>query len=213
VWKASKIEESEIGDVRNPRLYGQIMRWRNKTAEEKGLPHYMILHLKTIVTLSNYAPSTLKEMKRVKGIGKATIENYGDELMEIILESGAINTLKEEEIKLKSKTTEKTKTKEKKKPTAEISFELFKSGKSVEEIAGIRGFTVRTIESHLADMVFQGKIDIHKLVEKEKFSRMEEYFKNADDDKLSIAKEALGEDFSYSELKYVQMYFRKLSGS
>ncbi|MFW5820682.1 MAG: HRDC domain-containing protein, partial [Bacteroidota bacterium] len=96
---AEKIRESGTGDVRNPELYQELVKWRNRVAEEKLIPHYMVMQLKPLVTLSNYAPTSLKEMKRIKGIGKVKLETYGEELLEIIRASGADNKLKIEEQK------------------------------------------------------------------------------------------------------------------
>ncbi len=207
--KSTKIEESEIGDVRNPNLYGAIMRWRNKMAEEKGLPHYMILHLKTIVTLSNYAPATLKEMKKVKGIGKATIDKYGEELLNIIAESDAVNMLNAEEIKANSKIKKETKARVKPKPSADISFEIYKSGKSIAQIAKERGLAESTIESHLGEKIYEGKLDVLEMIDRQKFQEIKAYFEKAESEKLSDAREYLGEEYSYAELRYVQMFLRR----
>ncbi len=88
------VETTDRTDIRNPGLYRQLINWRNRMASERGIPHYMIVPVKVLVTLSNYAPSTLKEMGRVKGIGKKTLERYGDILLEIIADSGAANLLR-----------------------------------------------------------------------------------------------------------------------
>ena len=94
VRSTEAVETTDRSDIRNPGLYGQLMTWRNRMASERGVPHYMIVPVKVLVTLSNYAPSTLKEMGRVKGIGKKTLERYGDTLLEIIADSGAANQLR-----------------------------------------------------------------------------------------------------------------------
>ena len=207
--KVTRIEQNDAGDVRNQKLYSQIMRWRNKKAEEESLPHYMILHLKTIVTLANYAPSTLKEMSRVKGIGKATLDKYGRELIEIILESGSVNTLKEDEIPSGPALKTRKKNTTEKKNTSDISYEMYKEGKSIEDIASERGYVITTIESHLATKIAEGKLDVKEFVDENKLNRIKEFFLHAESDKLSDAREALGKEFSYKELKFVQMYLRR----
>jgi len=94
VSKPEAVETTDRSDIRNPDLYGQLMKWRNRMASERGIPHYMIVPVKVLVTLSNYAPTTLEELSRVKGIGKKTLERYGDTLLEIIADSGATNLLR-----------------------------------------------------------------------------------------------------------------------
>lgn len=202
---STKIEESEIGDVRNPELYSKLIHWRNRVAKERSIPHYMVMQIKPLVTLSNYAPTSLKEMKRVKGIGKGKLEAYGAELLEIIQSSGADNTLKIEE----QKTLKAKKEKKEKIPTADITFRMYKSGMSIENIAKERGFITGTIESHLADKIKEGILDITDFVEKDKISKMKEYFTRAESNKLTDAREALGEKFSFAELKYMQKYLER----
>lgn len=73
-------------DINNPELYARIRRWRNETASQKGLPVYTILQQKALIGLSNTLPATQKEMLSIPGIGKKVLENYGEELMEMIEE-------------------------------------------------------------------------------------------------------------------------------
>jgi hypothetical protein len=209
--KKDKIKESKPDDIRNPQLYSRLIKWRNRIAEETAKAHYMVLQLKTLVTLANYAPQSLEELKKVKGMGKKKIESYGDELLTIIQESGAGNKLGKTEIEDTSKNTIKKKdtVKKERKPTAQISCEMFKSGMKPQEIARKRNLAVSTIEGHLASKVGEGLIDIAELVEENKISKMEEYFKNADSDSLKDAKEALGDEISYSELHYMRKKLQK----
>ncbi len=202
----SKIKESEIGDIRNPGLYEKLIKWRNRLAEEKAIPHYMIIHLKTIITLSNYAPSDFKELKMIKGLGKKKLEKYGEELIEIIRSSGAENKLEEHELNTIKRSEQKNK--KEKTPTADISYEMYTSGLSIKDIAEARGLVVGTIESHLADKVGEGLLDIHDFIEKEKINKMKVYFMKAESSKLTDAKEVLGDEYTYSELRYMQKYLQ-----
>ena len=62
----------------------------------------------------------------------------------------------------------KKKSSEAKIDTKTVSFDLFKAGKIVAEIAKERNFTIGTIEGHLAYYVGTGDIDINELVLHEK---------------------------------------------
>ncbi len=48
------------------------------------------------------------------------------------------------------------------------AFTLFKSGKTVTDIAATRGLTVATIEGHLSYYIYNGTIDLHAIVKEEK---------------------------------------------
>jgi len=108
-----------------------------------------------------------------------------------------------EDLTIEYKTTKKE-PKEKKIPTAEISYNMFIEGKSVEEIATERMFAKSTIEGHLAQMVKEGKLDANKIVTLEKMLAIEKVLnENPDWEGLKPYKELLGEEFSFGEIKVV----------
>ncbi len=80
----------------------------------------------------------------------------------------------------KKKEKEEKKPKEPKIPTAEISFSLFQSGISVEEIARERGLTTGTIISHLAKYVRAGSLPISRLLPQEKIDAIRKAMNKAD---------------------------------
>ncbi|MEM7367972.1 MAG: helix-turn-helix domain-containing protein [Bacteroidota bacterium] len=88
--------------------------------------------------------------------------------------------------------------------TKEVSFNLYKQGKSMEEIADERGLVVGTIRGHLTHYVELGKIDVHDLMPKERLDKI-----------LSVASDNLGsrdiknqlpDDYSYGEIKLAMAY-------
>ena len=112
----------------------------------------------------------------------------------------------------KGKQTKKEKAiKELKPNTKEVSFILYKQGKMPEEIAQERGLSLTTIEGHLAYYVGLGMIPITQFMTQEKFEKITLVSQNIESEsKLSTIKDALGDDFTYSEIKYAsaaQKYF------
>jgi uncharacterized protein YpbB len=87
--------------------------------------------------------------------------------------------------------------------TQQQSFELFKSGKSVAEIASERGFAVSTIEGHLAKFVSSGELDIERLVDPDRIAAISKFFREHNTKSLSEAHNALGDDYSYGEIRLV----------
>ncbi|MEI6124580.1 MAG: HRDC domain-containing protein [Bacteroidota bacterium] len=67
-------------------LYIKLKEWRDELAEEAHLPAYWILPHKTILELIDKLPATLKELKTIKGIGKAKVNTYGEHILAIINE-------------------------------------------------------------------------------------------------------------------------------
>ena len=105
------------------------------------------------------------------------------------------------------------KTKVAKPDTKELSFALYKEGKTAFEIAKDRGFALTTIEGHLAHYVSLGMIPVSQFVSKEKFDVIIESSKKMEgDNKLTPLKLELGDDFSYSEIRFAlatQKYLNK----
>lgn len=96
---------------------------------------------------------------------------------------------------------DKPKVKLEKGATKEISYNMYKEGKSIEEIAKERGFAVTTIEGHLAHYVAIGKIDAEEFVGAEKIEKIIEVARKIDETGLGPIKHALGDDYSYAEIR------------
>lgn len=200
---ASKIpEEKEYSE--HPMLYNRLREWRNKTAEKRDIPVYFIAPQKVLITLSNQLPRSPKHLKKIKGMGKKKIETYGDQIVEIIQDycdekDIADNFDYENEPEIP------------KKDTKTVSFELFKEGKTIAEIAAIRNFAVSTIEGHLAHFIGIGEIQLSQFIDDDKSKTIITWLNKNPGSNLSLAKEALGDSFSYSELKFVRAYLEYLS--
>ncbi|MEW6088177.1 MAG: HRDC domain-containing protein [bacterium] len=84
---AGKAPDKHISSyTAHPKLYLDLKTWRDNKAGEQNVPHFMILHQKTIVQLANELPSSLRELKKIKGIGNKKTEQFGNELLELIKE-------------------------------------------------------------------------------------------------------------------------------
>ena len=97
----------------------------------------------------------------------------------------------------------KEKATEEKTDTKTFSFNLFKEGKSVAEIAKERNLTVNTIEGHLAWFVGNGEIDINQLVSSQKQILIKEAAKIHGSMSLKTLIDNLPADVSYGEIRMV----------
>ncbi|AXY76747.1 helicase [Paraflavitalea soli] len=96
--------------------------------------------------------------------------------------------------------------KPKKGETKIISLQLFKEGKNIAAIAALRGMAVSTIEGHLVQFIATGEINIEDIVPEHKIVPILEALEAAGGTSSSAAKEKLGEDYSYSEIRAVMQY-------
>ncbi|MFA5816477.1 MAG: helix-turn-helix domain-containing protein [Bacteroidales bacterium] len=90
--------------------------------------------------------------------------------------------------------------------TSEISFDLYREGKSIKEIAAERSLAVSTIEGHLIQYVAKGLIDVFRLVDQEKVAKVLKIAKEIDTMSLGPLKDRLGEEVTYSELRFIMAY-------
>lgn len=94
--KSAQIKEEndrikEENDKGNEELYEALRQWRRTEAERINMPAYFVLSQKALLNISNSEPETMKELAEIKGIGKKTMEKYGETLIDII----ANNVLKQ----------------------------------------------------------------------------------------------------------------------
>lgn len=203
---AQKAVEDTSGTILHPALFKKLKEWRNTKAEETKLPHYMILHQKTLLTLANMMPQTMAAIRKVKGMGKNKSEKYGEELLEII-----ISFCREEKIEVPEEDAVQEKIPKKvKENTNKISYDLYREGKSIAEIAELRELATTTIEGHLAHYVETGDIPISTFVSQDTTELIISHFNGSEDLKLGPVKSALGDKVSWSEIRFVAGHIRCL---
>lgn len=77
-------KEVNYKDILHPKLYEQLIAWRQKKATEKQLPPYSILQQKALIGVVNTLPETTKDLLKILGIGKVIANKYGDELLAMV---------------------------------------------------------------------------------------------------------------------------------
>lgn len=68
----------------HPKLISMLSNWRRSKAEKMGLPAYVVLRQKSLLAIADALPSTPRELLKVDGIGKKTIDQYGQEILKIV---------------------------------------------------------------------------------------------------------------------------------
>lgn len=188
-------------------LYAQLRAWRSRKAEELDTELYAIIPNKPLKLIAQEKPVTLHTLKEIEGMGPKRVKAFGAEILDIVLrfmgenpETADIGEMPEE---LKKKA---------KKPIGEtyrVTKEMFDSGMSVNAIAKERKLAESTIYSHLVRFVEQGVLEASQFVEKEKYNDILEYFESTFDPQIGIAREVLGEEYQYGEIKAVLAELQK----
>ena len=181
----NKTNKSKALDVKNKSLYFELLEMRNQICEPRDLPIYLVAGSQTLAEMADYLPQNEKELLRINGFGPAKVEKYGELFLDIIrkycktqkLESKMDILVTEKRIRkekrAKNEATEKHEPAEKKeKPekgsTYRLTYQMYKEGKSIDEIAAERGLVSSTIASHLMRYVTAGLLNINDFISEEK---------------------------------------------
>jgi superfamily II DNA helicase RecQ len=66
------------------KILDSLKLWRSEKAKEKKLPVYLIATNKELFSIAKFKPIKKEELLDIKGFGKYKIENYGEEIIEIL---------------------------------------------------------------------------------------------------------------------------------
>ena len=124
----------------------------------------------------------------------------------MILKYSKVNNLSSlihEKIPKKQRKEKSTTIKTAKTDTKLLSFNLYKEGKSIEEIAAERNYTIQTIQGHLAYYVSSGEIKIEELVSREKIVLIEPVLNDYDGTGITQLKNKLENNISFGEIRLV----------
>ena len=210
--KAVTVEEMET-DYSTPdfdsneELFAELRTLRREIAERENVPPYVIFSDATLLELSTYLPNSKKELNQISGFGAFKIEKYGELFLPTIIEFCKHNNLSSKIFEKKPKkkvTTQKIN----KSPagTFTTTFQMFKAGNSIEEIAKIRNLAVNTIQNHLVNFMTVGTIKPSELMD---INKMEPIIEIAEAQKitsLKAIKDELGDGFSYFEIHIAMAY-------
>ena len=81
-----KIEVDRNADIRHPRLFYKLRAWRSERADELGRPAYGVLTQKALIGITNELPTSGRELLRMPGFGKKSLEMFGKEILAIVEE-------------------------------------------------------------------------------------------------------------------------------
>jgi hypothetical protein len=194
-----KNADSPAAFAAHPDFYTQLKRWRAEKAELMQVEIALILTQKTMLEIVQTLPVTGKELKAVKGMGGVRMKQFGREILGMILtyrEKHGMDVPAEAEKEAERAGMD----------SKQLTYELFKNGLTIPEIARNRQMAVSTVETHLLSYLANGEIDINRLIDQRKLKAIEECQELNNFKQLSDLKAKLGDAYSYAEIKFVLKY-------
>jgi len=226
VLKGSQKVEFMASEVTEERVYAELpfeaellndlKTVRRDIATSENVPAYVILSDSTLMEIATYLPQSMDELRLISGFGDIKLARYGREFLVRVkiysAEKGLSSKISEKKPKRERKQRAEPKLGSERngKPNAtqQETFNLYKAGKSVAEIAAIRNLSPMTIEAHLCHFIELGEIDVTAFVSAEKIPAIQGAIEKIGWDRLTPLKEFLGQDHSYSEIKAVVSWMK-----
>ena len=189
---SSKLKTKSL-DNKDKSLMNALMRWREEKAEEFNKLENQILPKTVMLRIVEKKPVSIKELKDISKLGVARIRSFGADIINIVLEHQGFGH--------KDFNDEKSKKEMNLSRTACHTLELLDEGMTIEEIAEERNLARSTVEGHVVQIVKNGLYSAEDFVSKDHLEIIKEYFKEVDDTSLTEARDVLGDEYSYFELK------------
>lgn len=173
-----------------------LREWRRTTAREQGIAAFIIMHDTSLAELCRSKPGSLSELRRLPGFGERKTELYGQEILDALhrFRNGARAT------EAPTKASD---------PAGE-TLRLLEQGRTLEEIAQIRGRQLSSVISLVAGMVERGDVDFApRWIQRDHQEKIEAACAQLGIERYKTLKETLPDHITYDEIKLVVAHLRR----
>ena len=168
-----------------------LREWRRNKARELGIGASSVLWDTQLEALCVAKPSTLDQLRRVPGFGDKKTEVYGRQILEVLKRFGKGERASHN---WQAKAGQ----------PAQETLQLLREGRTLEEIAQIRGRKLSTLVETVAKLVEAGETGFRgEWLPGERYAQIAAALGKAEGGRLKPVKEALPEEVSYGEIRLV----------
>jgi hypothetical protein len=192
-------------DIEHPELFQSLKAWRSAKAKELGVALFLVLHQRVLIEIAVGLPANVAALKKIKGVGQKTLENYSDDLLEMVVGYRTKHGI--EQVTLPAPKTVAGEKKDTGSDTKTVSFDLFNKGLTIDGIAEERGLVASTIQSHLCFFIESGALEIDRLLPPAKQGAIEAAL--GEKNSLKAVKNELGADCSYGDIKLMMAHLKR----
>lgn len=203
VLRKERVETRQI--VQDHPLFEVLREVRKEIAQGEGVPPFVIFSDQTLKDMCAKMPQSDSELLTVKGIGEHKLVKYGSHFLQAVQHFIEENPNYAETIKTEVVSERKKSGKASANSHLE-TYEMYKQGIDLDEIAKERGLSRQTIENHLIRCFEDGmEVDWNSFVPAEYEQLIETAVQNAEGGLKSI-KEQLPNEVSYFMIRaYLQI--------
>ncbi|MBO7046139.1 MAG: DNA helicase RecQ [Prevotella sp.] len=190
----------------DPTLSAMLRDLRKKVSKRLGRPPYVIFQDVSIDQMATDYPVTLEELKNIQGVGEGKVKQpYAKEFVDLIAKYCEENEI-ERQMDLRVRTVAK-KSMLKVKIIQSIDRQV-----ALDDIANAQGIDFDELLDEIEAIVYSGtKLNIdyflEEVMDEDHIDDIYDYFAESDTDKLSVAQDELGKDYSEDEIRLVRIKF------
>ncbi|MCU1301335.1 MAG: ATP-dependent helicase, RecQ family [Candidatus Sulfotelmatobacter sp.] len=176
-----------------------LQGWRRAMAKEKNVPAYIVLHDSSLEEICRRQPKFYAELLEIPGIGERKAEIYGQPILDAL-----------EKFRHGNRAAGSA---ERKSKPADETLRLLGEGKTLEEIAQLRGRQVSTIVSAVANLLETGQVEFqNQWVSQDKQAVIGAACGRVGFERLKPLKDILPPEVTYDEIRLVVGRLRREQG-
>ena len=204
-YDSSSVQEGGSGAL-DPTLCAMLRDLRKKVSKRMQRPPYVIFQDVSIDQMATDYPVTLEELKNIQGVGEGKVKQpYAKEFVDLIAKYCEENNI-ERQVDLRVRTVAK-KSMLKVKIIQSIDRQI-----ALDDIANAQGIDFEELLDEIEAIVYSGtKLNIdyflEEVMDEDHIDDIYDYFIESDTDKLSVAQDELGEEYSEDEIRLVRIKF------
>lgn len=191
----------------SPLLLQELKSVRRTLASAEGVPAFVVLSDASLEELATYLPLTLNDLVNIAGFGEIKIRKYGNAFLEALVKFSMDHNV-ETKMHLKAPKIIRRENVEQDTSTKQLTLKLFTEGLTIAQIADQRKLSLSTIEGHIAFYIKAGRISVRQVMDEDRLNTIKKTVQSVGDKTLTPIKLALGDNYSYSEIRYVIAYMQ-----
>ena len=195
----------------DPELFSILKDLRKEIARKQNLPPYVIFQDPSLEAMATTYPITMEELKNIPGVGEGKAKRYGSEFVKIIEKHVRENEIERPEdmrvLTVPSKSSLKL-----------MLIQSIDRQIALDALAESNGMEINELLNEIESIVYSGtKINIQyyidQTMDEDVQEEIEDYFRNSDTDRLSVAKEVLGPEYKEEEIRLIRIKFMSEMGN
>nr|WKN36907.1 DNA helicase RecQ [Tunicatimonas sp. TK19036] len=186
-------------------LFQRLKQLRKEIAKKKNVPPYVVFQETSLEEMATTYPTTKDEMAGVNGVGMGKVLKFGSPFLQAINEYVAENDIvTASDVVIKS-AVNKSKNKI-------VIIQQIDKKVDFEEIADALNLSMEELIEEIEHICYSGtklSIDyyINQFLDEDQLDELDDYFLHAESDRISMALEEFGEEYTEEELRLYRVKF------